>query len=345
MPEMQLRSLALGTATAGALIALRSAALKWATSKGAATVGPRWLAVWLSIQLGRVANLAGVDFETNTAEKWHHDPQQRLDPNRQYLTCWHPHGALTFCAAFFTSKMAAQSTTEDCPGPRGWFVGIATLLFRFPFVGEYLTLVNARPVTQSMSDKVLRAGRSLALQPGGIPEQVGSDHRREQLVFPPNLGFCRLALKHGVPLLPIYVFGENQVFTTYEWGRQTTAKLFNSFGVCVPLVNPLPNRVTLHMMWGEPVEVPGKSEDPEDSEVERVFARYLLSLGRLFGEHASSCLPEEVASQGLKVIWRGHSKEKLDALLESERNGGEIPPCLSFCDGRLEPSAPLRAKL
>ncbi|OLQ14640.1 hypothetical protein AK812_SmicGene1169 [Symbiodinium microadriaticum] len=72
---------------------------------------------------------------------------------------------------------------------------------------------------------------------------------------------------------------------------------------------------------------------------------YLLSLGRLFGEHASSCLPEEVASQGLKVIWRGHSKEKLDALLESERNGGEIPPCLSFCDGRLKPSAPLRAKL
>ncbi|CAE7619026.1 2-acylglycerol O-acyltransferase 2 [Symbiodinium microadriaticum] len=117
--------------------------------------------------------------------------------------------------------------------------------------------------------------------------QVGSDHRREQLVFPPNLGFCRLALKHGVPLLPIYVFGENQVFTTYEWGRQTTAKLFNSFGVCVPLVNPLPNRVTLHMMWGEPVEVPGKSEDPEDSEVERVFARISSKLTDLTGFHGT----------------------------------------------------------
>lgn len=26
-------------------------------------------------------------------------------------------------------------------------------------------------------------------------------------VFPPNLGFCRLALKHGTDMLPIYVFG------------------------------------------------------------------------------------------------------------------------------------------
>ncbi|CAJ1412623.1 unnamed protein product [Effrenium voratum] len=167
----------------------------------------------------------------------------------------------------FTSGMAARSTLPAAPGPRNWFVGIATLLFRFPFIGEYLALVNARPVTQRMSDKLLAAGRSMALQPGGLPEQVVTDHRKEQLVarrvngtykalsgakqvFPPGLGFCRLALKHGTPLLPIYVFGENQVFTTYEWGRRTTQSLFRRFGIAVPLINPWPNNLTLHMPLG-----------------------------------------------------------------------------------------------
>jgi len=329
---------------AGAVVALRTAVLRWATGKGPATVGPRWLAIWLGSQLGRAAQIFGVDFETDTVERWHNDPNRSLDPDRQYLTCWHPHGALTFCAAMFTSKMAAQSTTDECPGPRNWFVGIATLLFRFPFIGEYLTLVNARPVTQKMSDELLAAGRSLALQPGGIPEQVATDHRREQLVFPPNLGFCRLAMKHGVPLLPIYAFGENQVFTTYEWGRQMTAKLFDSFGVSVPLVNPLPNKVTLHMKWGEPVELSKSTEAPEDHEVEKVFARYLVALGRLFGEHASSCLPPAVAAEGLSITWRGHSKDKLDKLLEAECQGSSVPSCLRTMDGIVR-AAPRRSKL
>lgn len=81
---------------------------------------------------------------------------------------------------------SAESTTDQAPGPRDWFVGIATLLFRFPFVGEYLALVNARPVTQSVSDELLAAGRSMALQPGGLPEQIVTDHRREQLVGAPR---------------------------------------------------------------------------------------------------------------------------------------------------------------
>lgn len=38
-------------------------------------------------------------------------------------------------------------------------------------------------------------------------------HRlRTPKVFPPNLGFCRLALKHGTDMLPIYGFGRLPLF-------------------------------------------------------------------------------------------------------------------------------------
>mmetsp|Transcript_8219 Transcript_8219/g.19583 ORF Transcript_8219/g.19583 Transcript_8219/m.19583 type:complete len:340 (-) Transcript_8219:137-1156(-) len=335
-PELQGLAALLAT---GSVVYCRQLLLAAACARGADTWGPRWLALGLSNSLREIARLVGVNFETDTEEKWQHDPEKRLDPERQYLTCWHPHGALTFCAAMFTSGMAARSTLPAAPGPRNWFVGIATLLFRFPFIGEYLALVNARPVTQRMSDKLLAAGRSMALQPGGLPEQVVTDHRKEQLVFPPGLGFCRLALKHGTPLLPIYVFGENQVFTTYEWGRRTTQSLFRRFGIAVPLINPWPNNLTLHMKWGRPVEVPGPKEDLEDADVERVFAQYLLALAELFQQHAATCLPPEVAREGLHVVWRGHSKAQLDKLLAAET--AEWPPCLRTGEGVAAPRSRL----
>eukprot|EP00930_Biecheleria_cincta_P063533 TRINITY_DN49075_c0_g1_i1.p1 TRINITY_DN49075_c0_g1~~TRINITY_DN49075_c0_g1_i1.p1 ORF type:complete len:262 (-),score=36.00 TRINITY_DN49075_c0_g1_i1:119-904(-) len=260
--------------------------------------------------------------------------------------CWHPHGALTFCAAFFTSKMAAQSTTKEAPGPKRWFVGIANLLFRFPLLGEFLALVNARPVTQSMSEKILQQGHSYAIQPGGIPEQVITDHRREMLVFPPNLGFCRLASKYGVPLLPIYSFGENQVFTTYEWSRQATSELHKSLGIAIPLVNPIPNKIGLHMKWGRPVEVGSADEQASETRVQQIFAQYLLELGRLFAEHCYQCLPSEVAAAGLTVVWRGHSKSELESLLAREASDAGVPTCLHPACGISKRAQPvLQSKL
>eukprot|EP00435_Cladocopium_sp_Y103_P006370 s1120_g2.t1 len=283
--SLYLSKWSLASLAAAGLVVARQKMLHAAIRRGATLWGPRWLAIGLGEMLRRVAYMMGVQFESDTIEKWQKDPEKRLDPNRQYLTCWHPHGAFTFGAVFFTSKMSAESTTDLAQGPRNWFVGIATLLFRFPLLGrEYLALVNARPVTQSM---LLSKGRSVALQPGGLPEQIMTDHRKEHLVFPPNLGFCRLALKHGIDLLPIYAFGENQVFTTYQ-------------------------------KWGRPIPMPAAiAADPEDALVHRIFAQYLLALADLFQEHAASCLPEEVAQQGLHVVWRGHTKEKLDELLAS----------------------------
>lgn len=339
--SLYLSKWSLASLLAAGLVVARQEMLHAAVRRGATLWGPRWLAIGLSEMLRRLAYMMGVQFESDTIEKWQKDPEKRLDPNRQYLTCWHPHGAFTFCAAFFTSKMAAESTTDLAQGPRNWFVGIATLLFRFPLVGEYLALVNARPVTQDMSDELLRQGRSVALQPGGLPEQIMTDHRKEHLVFPPNLGFCRLALKHGIDLLPIYAFGENQVFTTYQWGRETTRAIFQRFGVAVPLINPIPNKLTLHMKWGRPIPMPAAIADPEDALVHKIFAQYLLALADLFQEHAANCLPEEVAQQGLHVVWRGHSKEKLDELLVLEAKGREIPPCLHTRGTRRAPVAKL----
>jgi 2-acylglycerol O-acyltransferase 2 len=322
----------LPAAAAATMIVLRQLIMQHAV-RAARPFGPRSIAVLLTKIVGWAATKAGVTFSTNVYESFHGASRQ-LDPDRQCIYVWHPHGAFTTCAACYTAKISAQSTTDDAPGPRNWMVGIASLLFRFPIVGEYLMLANARPVVPEVQKALLQQGFSYAIQPGGIPEQVLTDHRCELVVFPPNLGFVRMALAHGTPLVPIYVFGENQVFSTSEWGRRTTEKLHKSYGIAVPLVNPIPNKLTLYMMWGHAVDV-GEAVHPEEqseSIVTHVFAQYVQSLVRLFNENKRQCLPADVAEQGFTLVWRGHTKEEFESVL-SAVYGGELPSGLHVRTG------------
>ena len=39
--------------------------------------------------------------------------------------------------------------------------------------------------------------------------------QQEQLFLQKNLGFIKLALRHGIPIVPSYAFGEGQLFKTY----------------------------------------------------------------------------------------------------------------------------------
>jgi len=50
-----------------------------------------------------------------------------------------------------------------------------------------------------------------------------SDERREIAVFHKRLGFIRLAMRHGVPLLPAYIFGENQAYRSSATAALTKA--------------------------------------------------------------------------------------------------------------------------
>ena len=89
----------------------------------------------------------------------------------------------------------------------------ASVVFCVPLVRELLLLMGVRDATRATLLRLLGAGHSIAIQPGGIWEMVMSDSSQEALYFQRSLGFVRLALEAGRPLLPCYSFGENQVRT------------------------------------------------------------------------------------------------------------------------------------
>lgn len=274
--------------------------------------GPRWLALALSGMLNRFGCWY-LRFSHDTDEKI---KAGLFEPGKQYLVVWHPHGAFTITALYFLSNWWARSY----PMP-GLFVCVADLLLRVPVLAEFLLLCNARSGDSRTFDSLLANGRTVAVQPGGIAEQVQTDDQQETVFFPKRLGFIRLALKHGVPLLPAYAFGENQLYVTTPAVRSLNCWLYQKFkvgtlfvwgrgGLLVTPALPNPGLLPvpggpLNVRWGEPVDVGAPDEAPSDEKVKAVFEKYSAELRRLFDAHKDKCLPPEVAAKGLKVVWRG----------------------------------------
>ena len=270
--------------------------------------GPRWLAEL-------VARTFATLMELIDARLIRHSIAQPCDPGRRYMVVWHPHAAYTTMALMHTSILTVKGT------PLTWFTCVAPFLFTVPGLREALLLLNARSCDSRVVEDLVAQGVTVGLQPGGVPEQLKADHTREVALFPPKLGFIRLAIRHGIDLLPAYIFGENQAYHTSGLGRRAAGAIFRATGVpLVPISGRwglpwlVPRRVDVSVAWGNSVPVGPPEAEPSEARVAAVFEAYCAELRRLFDEHKDSCLPAEVAARGLTIVHRTLDEPASDAL-------------------------------
>lgn len=267
-----------------------------------------------------VARQLGVTAFNEVAEKSEH---VRELARQQLICCWHPHGMYVVTPFIFHSSQPRDRNSLIY----GYFTAVAAAVFQVPFFREALMLVNARIADQRTIDSLLAEGRSVFLCPGGIHEQLATDPCQERAFFPPNLGFVRLAIKHGVPLVPTYNFGENQLYDVPDWSRGFSAFLKRQFGVGIPLgigrggLPFVPKKGHITVRIGELVEVGPARSDPSEAEVLSVFRHYCAELSALFHAHKDTCLPPDIAARGLEMVWRGH--EGVELLSRGQAGGGE----------------------
>jgi 2-acylglycerol O-acyltransferase 2 len=172
----------------------------------------------------------------------------------------------------------------------------ATVLFRLPGVRHLCLATGCVDAGRPTAQRVLKAGLSLMVLPGGLDEQLETIHGRERVVLKKRFGFVKLAMQHGVPLVPTYVFGSSDLYYTsrlLHGSRKTLAKLFRvalplysgCWGLCTyPWPRGFPLPVPQHVVFGDPILVPRRDE-PTHAEVEAEHARFVQALTTLFDEH------------------------------------------------------------
>lgn len=274
--------------------------LKRATKRGE-RVGPRWLGLLVSDASSFLARVLGVKIGSIGGAGL------EAEKEAAYLYVWHPHGFISFTPCTIYASWAVGGE----PHGREWFGMCLPLLFSLPLLGEYFTLANARPVDRKSLESLLTSGASVAIQPGGVREQAATRHDQEQAFFSKKLGFVKAAMRHGRPLMPMYFFGENQMYSKlqgFDWFTKGFKRLTGlTVPVCagkfyLPFALLLPLATTVHIRYGNAVPVGPPNSEPTDEQAQKVFQAYRDELQKLFDEHASTCLPPHVAKRGLKIV-------------------------------------------
>ncbi|KAG5195358.1 hypothetical protein JEQ12_012647 [Ovis aries] len=162
--------------------------------------------------------------------------------------------------------------------------------------------VNRQSLDYVLSQSQL--GRAVVILVGGANEALYAVPGEHCLTLRNRKGFVRLALRHGASLVPVYSFGENDIFRvkafapdSWQHLLQVTSKKLLSFCPCIfwgrglfsakswgllPLARPITTVV------GRPIPVP-QCPQPTEEQVDHYHTLYMKALEQLFEEHKESC--------------------------------------------------------
>lgn len=95
--------------------------------------------------------------------------------------------------------------------------------FRLPGWGHFWDTMGIVDGTRDTCARMMTAGETLVVFPGGAREGFKNRHQRYQLLWQGRLGFARMALAHGYPIVPFAAVGADECYRIL-WDRQDWMK-------------------------------------------------------------------------------------------------------------------------
>ena len=149
----------------------------------------------------------------------------------------------------------------------------SSLLFITPFIKDFVGLAGAVRANRRDILDALDQGHSVALCPGGLRELPGLDderRHREGEGYVQREGFLKIAMKARVPVVPVRVDAEDQLYSIHLFSPRIQRWFLSRFyypGFVVALgawwLPFWPKRKKLTLWIGEPVEATGTGTKEE----------------------------------------------------------------------------------
>ncbi|KAG6609250.1 Diacylglycerol O-acyltransferase 2 [Phytophthora cinnamomi] len=209
-----------------------------------------------------------------------------LDPEKQYVLSFHPHGIMPI------SVMWLQFTAQWRKLFPNFYAHIltASILHQIPLARDVLHFYGSREVTRQAFAYTLKQKESVLLVPGGQAEMLEQQSAKNEVrVYTHHKGFIRLAIEHGVPLVPVLSFKEGEMMDNVQapmlqrWFVKKLAFPFPYFPYGRALL-PIPRKIDIPVVVGEPLEVP-HIEKPTQEDIDKVHAKYFAVLQEMFDKY------------------------------------------------------------
>ncbi|CAF2778992.1 unnamed protein product [Rotaria sp. Silwood2] len=225
-----------------------------------------------------------------------------LSPDRSYVFGYHPHGI--FCLGAFGNFATEATGFENLfPGINLRFL-VLNSNFQIPFYELFLTTMGICDASKESCNYILKQGKgnSIMLVIGGSKESLDARPSSEYFLTLKNRkGFVKIALANGSSLVPVFSFGENDLYEQIANPRGSKLRslqmiLQQKMGYALPLFHGrgvfqykfglVPNRHPIDTYVGEPIEVPKLAPEQITPQILNEYhTKYLNGLTHLFNIH------------------------------------------------------------
>jgi 1-acyl-sn-glycerol-3-phosphate acyltransferase len=158
-------------------------------------------------------------------------------------------------------------------------------LMAAPLVGDYFRRMGVLPAAPDSISSALAAGHDVALWPGGEVDSLRPWTKRDEAILAGRKGFVRMAIKTGVPIVPIATVGGPDSMPVVTSGRRLAKalqidklariKVFPiaisaPWGVGPAILPEIPLPTKIRTAFQEPITL---SKDPAKANDERYVTR------------------------------------------------------------------------
>ncbi|KAF9427638.1 diacylglycerol O-acyltransferase 1 [Entomortierella beljakovae] len=223
-----------------------------------------------------------------------------LDPSKNYIFGYHPHGVLSM-GALGTFGTEGLGFSKKFPGIKPVLLTLQTN-FQIPFYRDYIMAHGLGSVSKSSCEYVLNSGpgNSIAIVVGGAQESLSSKPGTLDLTLKKRLGFIKLALVNGASLVPTLAFGENELYEVYHVPKMSktykiqqlvkrlcgfTLPMFNGRGIFNYGIGFLPRRRPVVIVIGKPIHAEKVEGAPTAEQLKELQSKYIASVMEIWDKY------------------------------------------------------------
>lgn len=210
------------------------------------------------------------------------DIKQQLREGKNFIIPAQPHGVISFCG--ICSSIYSPEFSCDLKS------AVASAVLFTPILKHVMGIFGLVDASRTSLKKHLQKKGTLGsvvIYVGGLAELFLSSRDEEILYLAKRKGFIKLALREGVDIVPIYLFGNTSVLTVLKTGflAEISRKLqvsltffWGKWGL------PIPRDEKLLYVGGQPLGMPQISE-PTQEDIDKWHAKYCTEVTRLFNTY------------------------------------------------------------
>jgi len=227
------------------------------------------------------------------------DQKATYNEKDNFLFAYHPHGVQSAGALAIGTGVCGFN--ELFPGLKA-HVQTLSINFRIPFYRETLIMLGAGDASRETLKNTLTPkspGNSVVLVTGGALESMYSAPHVSKVVLKSRAGFVKIAMQTGANLVPVWGFGENDLYDNLAAGSPTIIKWQRKIQRMIsfaPLIvagrgvfsysgGLLPHRRPISVVIGKPIPVGAPNPNPTSEQINEVHTKYKQAVVELFNKY------------------------------------------------------------